>query len=94
MHQVPMFDLDALMDIRKKADSISYYCLSKRNGHDVHQLKAALDHMSRALSMFAELEIQRMKDENISYDPQSYIKGRLNIAVKSVTIDENDSYSA
>jgi hypothetical protein len=63
-----MFDLQALKEIRKKADEISYYCMS-RDQPDPHRVSTALDQVCRALAMFAETEIHRMENHHIPYDP-------------------------
>ncbi|WP_010170427.1 hypothetical protein [Bacillus coahuilensis] len=94
MRYTRMFDMENLQAIRKKADEISYMCLSNHTDQDIERLKSALDHVSRALSMFAELEIQRMMDGSISYDPESYIKGRVRLAHKAVIVPQNDSFPA
>ncbi|WP_231893385.1 hypothetical protein [Rossellomorea aquimaris] len=79
-----MFDLQALQEIRKKADEISYRCMSRNQPSDSKSLSVALDQVCRALAMFTEVEIQRMQHNSIPYDPQSYIKGRLGVAHRSV----------
>ncbi|MCA1066315.1 hypothetical protein QTG56_04450 [Rossellomorea sp. AcN35-11] len=89
-----MFDLQALKEIRKKADELSYYCMS-RNEPDPHRVSIALDQVCRALAMFAETEIHRMENHPIPYDPQSYIKGRLGLACRSVLqVPQEDSNTA
>ncbi|MDT9027554.1 hypothetical protein [Rossellomorea yichunensis] len=89
-----MFDLQALKEIRKKADEISYYCMS-RDQPDPHRVSTALDQVCRALAMFAETEIHRMENHHIPYDPESYIKGRLGIAHRSVLqVPQEDSNTA
>ncbi len=90
-----VFDINILEDIRKRADGISYQCMSQQRYLDQESLVTALDHVCRALSMFAEIEIQRLKNENIAYDPQSYIKGRLGIAHKVMNrAIKDDTFSA
>ena len=90
-----MFDLQALKEIRKKADEISYYCMSREQPSDPHRVSMALDQVCRALAMFAEMELHRMQNQHIPYDPQSYIKGRLGIAYRSVLqVPQEDSNTA
>ncbi len=79
-----MFDVQTLKEIRKKADEISYRCMSRNQPIDPQRARVALDQVCRALAMFAEMEIHRMQNDHIPYDPQSYIKGRLGIAYRSV----------
>ncbi|MBM7588052.1 hypothetical protein JOC86_004627 [Bacillus pakistanensis] len=89
MHHA-MFDIETLKEIRQKADEMSYLCMNRKLYHDPQSLKLALDNVSRALGMFAEMEIQRIKHENISYDPQKYIKGRVSLAHKTVKLTPQD----
>ncbi|WP_226677402.1 hypothetical protein [Rossellomorea aquimaris] len=90
-----MFDLEALKEIRKKADEISYYCMSRGEPSDPRRMSMALDQVSRALAMFAEMELHRMQNRHIPYDPQSYIKGRLGIAHRSLLpVPQEDSNTA
>ena len=90
-----MFDLEALKEIRKKADEISYYCMSREEPSDPRRISMALDQVSRALAMFAEMELHRMQNRHIPYDPQSYIKGRLGIAHRSLLpVPQEDSNTA
>ncbi|MBW3111275.1 hypothetical protein KYJ26_05450 [Bacillus sp. MCCB 382] len=90
-----MFDLQALKEIRKKADEISYYCMSREEPSDPRRISMALDQVSRALAMFAEMELHRMQNRHIPYDPQSYIKGRLGIAHRSLLpVPQEDSNTA
>ncbi|BCB02065.1 hypothetical protein [Bacillus sp. KH172YL63] len=79
-----MFDIQALKEFRKKADEISYYCMSHGQPSDPHRVNMALDQVCRALAMFAEMELHRMQNQHMPYDPQSYIKGRLANAYRSV----------
>ncbi|MBN8194157.1 hypothetical protein JI667_18645 [Bacillus sp. NTK074B] len=90
-----MFDLQALKEIRKKADEISYYCMSREQPSDPGSITMALDQVSRALAMFAEMELHRMQNRHIPYDPQSYIKGRLGIAHRFLLqVPQDDSNTA
>jgi hypothetical protein len=90
-----MYDVQTLREIRKRADEISYYCMGKNRLQNPQNIIVALDQVCRALAMFAETEIQKMKNENISYDPQSYIKGRLGIAYRTIHQDpQGDSHTA
>ncbi len=89
-----MFDVQTLMEIRKKADEISYRCMSGNRPSDLHSLNLALDQVSRALAMFAEMEIHRMQNTHIACDGQSYIKGRLRIAHRSILPQQEESNTA
>ncbi|MFL8939096.1 hypothetical protein GA0061094_4236 [[Bacillus] enclensis] len=89
-----MFDVQTLMEIRKKADEISYRCMSGDRPSDLYNINLALDQVSRALAMFAEMEIHRMQNTHIACDGQSYIKGRLRIAYRSILPQEEESNTA
>ncbi|MCA1057064.1 hypothetical protein LCM10_19090 [Rossellomorea aquimaris] len=88
-----MFDVQTLMEIRKWANDISYRCMSGNQPPDPRSVNMALDQVSRALAMFAEMEIHRMQNTHIACDGQSYIKGRLKIAHRS-TLPQEDSNTA
>jgi hypothetical protein len=89
-----MFDVQTLMEIRKKADEISYRCMSGDRPSDLYNINLALDQVSRALAMFAEMEIHRMQNTHIACDGQSYIKGRLRIAYRSILPQGEESNTA
>jgi hypothetical protein len=90
-----MFDVETLKGIRRKADELSYQCMNRKLANDPQALKMALDNICRALGTFAEVEIHRIKNENIAYDPQSYIRGRLAFASKAMkTVPQEDSNTA
>jgi hypothetical protein len=79
-----LFDVQTLKEIRKRADEISYRCMSASQPADPHSVNLALDQVSRALSMFAEMEIHRMQNTHIACDGQSYINGRLRLAYRTI----------
>ncbi|MEW4309352.1 hypothetical protein Q0N12_20070 [Rossellomorea marisflavi] len=79
-----MFDMATLKDIKKKADELSYFCLSGTEELDAVKVTQALDQVSRALSMFAEVELHLMNGRSIPFDPESYIRGRLGLAHRSL----------
>ncbi|WP_433746553.1 hypothetical protein [Falsibacillus pallidus] len=90
-----MFDLETLKNIRRQADEISYMCMSRQFYEDEKVLKQALDHICRTLGMFADMEIKKVKGENISYDPESYIKGRMALAYNAIMkINQDEEYPA
>jgi hypothetical protein len=88
-----LFDVQTLMEIRKKADEISYRCMSGNRPSDLHSVNLALDQISRALAMFAEMELHRMQNKHIASDGQSYIKGRLQIAYRSILQNRQEEES-
>ena len=90
-----MFDLEVLKDIRRQADEISYMCMSRQFYEDEKVLKHALDHICRMLGMFADMEIKKLKGESISYDPESYMKGRMALAYDAIMKNtKDDKYPA
>ncbi|RLQ93254.1 hypothetical protein D9X91_18365 [Falsibacillus albus] len=90
-----MFDLEALKEMRRQADEISYACMSRQFFRDEKSLKQALDHICRTLGMFTDMEIKKLKGENIPYDPQSYMRGRMSLAYNAVmNSQEDDQYPA
>jgi hypothetical protein len=85
-----MFDMETLKDIRRTADEISYTCMNRHYYTEVENLKKALDHVCRVLGTFADIEMHRLNGHYVAYDPQAYIKGRLQLAYDAIKVAPTD----